>query len=666
MTNGSAVTYRRIGDRVAPVTAVTRTRSRRIGRDRAAPLPVLIVMSTANAKATGFLGSVTRFVPAIASTLAALTTVCSFLYSSGVIGRHGASGLRAGWIALNPLVDTSYALGDTIHLAATITDKNGAVILGTQPTWTSETPSVAKVEADGSVITKTPGATTIVAAVDGRTARARIFVRQRVTVIRPEKDSAVAVPEGERGTVSILAFDSRGHIVRGRSVAWASDDTTIASVDSSGVVTGRNLGQTLVHAVVDGLTTAHTVTVFATPAAVEAVDGDSQHANAGTPLPQQVVVRVLSRRGRPVSGATVRFRGAEGIGAAEPATAVSDNQGRARTRWTLGDLPGVQHLLVTVDGADSSTTVGAEADPVASNTNLLAIQERVSGGIGAAVNDPVGVRVTDAMGRLLVGVPVTWTALDGGTAEGLTQRTDSAGEARARWVLGGRAGTQHVRVQVGNGRSVPPLTISATVLAGPPRAVTVVSGDRQVGRVGSELPKSIVLRVVDSTGNPVADVPLTLALSAGSLIDSTVTTDSTGKVTLHWQLGRDIGSYTLSARVTGRDHTSPAVINAKATPGAPQTLTLDASPVKGTSKAHALERAIVAIVKDVYGNPIPDAALRFTTRTGAVSPANVVSDAKGRAKVTWKLSAKTAEHLLIASVRGSDLKEMLTVESPKK
>ena len=183
-------------------------------------------MSTARAKSTG-LGSVTRFVPAIASTLAALVTVCSFLYSHGVFGRHFPGGLRASWIALNPRVDTAYALGDTIHLAATITDNNGAVILGAQPTWTSETPSVAKVEEDGAVIVKPPGANTLLAAVDGRTARARIFVRQRVTVVRPAGDSTMSVPEGERGNLNVLAFDSHGHIVRGRVVTWASDDTTV-------------------------------------------------------------------------------------------------------------------------------------------------------------------------------------------------------------------------------------------------------------------------------------------------------------------------------------------------------------------------------------------------------------------------------------------------------
>src|SRR5512146_1896522 len=138
-------------------------------RDRPVPRPVLRAMPAATAKPTGF-GSVTRFVPAIASSVVAITTVLSFLYSSGFIGRHLSNGLRASWIKLNPVADTSFALGDTIHLAATITDKNGAVILGARPTWTRERPRVATVLSDGSVIVKSPGVTTILAAIDDRTA----------------------------------------------------------------------------------------------------------------------------------------------------------------------------------------------------------------------------------------------------------------------------------------------------------------------------------------------------------------------------------------------------------------------------------------------------------------------------------------------------------------
>src|SRR6185312_15245997 len=256
---------RRISRRRERVTAITRPWHCAVERDCPAPPAVLLLMSTAALKPTGFFHSITRLVPAVASTVAALATVMSFLFSSGFVGRHMTGGLRASWIALNPLVDSSYALGDTIHLAATITDQNGAVILGARPTWTSENPSVVKVESDGTVIVKTPGTATIIAAVDSRTARAHIFVRQRVASVRSARDSTVFVPEGEQRAVSIFAFDARGHIVRGRPVVWASDDTTIATVDSSGLVTGGTLGHTLVHATIDGFAAAQAITVFATP-----------------------------------------------------------------------------------------------------------------------------------------------------------------------------------------------------------------------------------------------------------------------------------------------------------------------------------------------------------------------------------------------------------------
>ena len=72
-----------------------------------------------------------------ASTGAALVSIISFLYSYGVIGKsesHQTIGnLGAAWVGLRPAVDTAYSIGDTIHLAATITDKSGAILVGAQP-----------------------------------------------------------------------------------------------------------------------------------------------------------------------------------------------------------------------------------------------------------------------------------------------------------------------------------------------------------------------------------------------------------------------------------------------------------------------------------------------------------------------------------------------------
>ena len=57
-------------------------------------------------------------------------------------------------------------------------------------------------------------------------------------------------------------------------------------------------------------------------------------------------------------------------GKCRAASAVTDADGRARTVWTLGDLPGRQTLLATVERIDSALAVVAEADPVAANTRL--------------------------------------------------------------------------------------------------------------------------------------------------------------------------------------------------------------------------------------------------------------------------------------------------------
>src|SRR5204863_6157131 len=119
-----------------------------------------------------------------ASTGAALVSIASSLSSNGVIGKSAShqtiGNLGAAWVGLRPLADTAYSIGDTIHLAATITDKSGALLVGAQPTWVSENPRVAVVLADGSVIAEGPGSTTISVAVANLIARSRTVASQTV------------------------------------------------------------------------------------------------------------------------------------------------------------------------------------------------------------------------------------------------------------------------------------------------------------------------------------------------------------------------------------------------------------------------------------------------------------------------------------------------------
>ena len=501
-----------------------------------------------------------KVIAAVATTGAACASIFSFLYSYGVVGKSEAhqtvGNLGVAWVGVRPVVDTATAIGDTVHLAATITDRAGAILVGTRPAWSSENPRVALVGDDGSVIAQGPGATTITVAVGGRVARSRIVVRQRVAaveVIGGDGADGVTLRELDRQSLRARARDARGHAIADVAARWRVDDSTVVALDSAGNATARAPGRTIVTATMDGVVGHAALNVVAAPATIDLLAGAGQHAPAGHALAQNVVVRVMSRRGLPVSGALVTFRLAEGDGAPEPASALSDADGRARTSWTLGALPGSQSLIATVQSLDSTLVVTAEADPLPANTRTLAVVEHPSGAAGQPLPDPVQLRVTDSAGRVLSDVPVIWHALDG-TVEPLAPRTDSAGIARARWTLGPAAGAQRLRAQVGSahgGSTIPPVTISATALAGAAARMVVVSGDRQRGTVGAPLRRPIVVRVLDAAGNGVANASLVASIASGTLLDSLVRTDANGTATLGWTLGRSAGSHTLGVHLDG-------------------------------------------------------------------------------------------------------------------
>ena len=206
-------------------------------------------------------------------------------------------------------------------------------------------------------------------------------------------------------------------------------------------------------------------------------------------------------------------------------------------------LPRTTDMLASVENVDSALAILAEADPVPSNTRVVTLVEGASGQAGSKLGDPVAIRVTDSLGRVLADVPVRWLAVDGGSVEAITTRTDSLGVASARWTLSKKTGTQRVRAQVGSGSAlgIPPVTISATALAGAATAIAVMSGDGQRGTAGAPLPRPIVVRVVDENGSGVANAALSLEPSGGTLSDTALVTDSAGIARTRWTMGHSAG-----------------------------------------------------------------------------------------------------------------------------
>src|SRR3982074_140083 len=135
-----------------------------------------------------------------ASSGAALVSIFTALYSYGIIGSsesHQSIGnMGAAWVGLRPAIDTASAIGDTVHFAATVTDKNGSILVGARPTWTTGDSSIATVLTDGSVIANGPGRTMLRVVVGKLVTHSTIVVKQKVASVevgRATGDSTIVL-----------------------------------------------------------------------------------------------------------------------------------------------------------------------------------------------------------------------------------------------------------------------------------------------------------------------------------------------------------------------------------------------------------------------------------------------------------------------------------------
>ena len=612
----------------------------------------------------GLISHAWRWGAGVISAGAGLVSILSYTHSIKAkfdpdsVAVNGLAAVR--WVGVTPAVDTATAVGDTINLAVTATDPHGNALVGVPTAWRSSDSIVASVDSAGTVVARSAGMATILVSVGSKTAKAHVFVRQDPSEVRIVGDSILRVPEGERGLGVAYVADARKQRILGLRAKWRSDDPTIAAVDSVGNITGAATGRTTLSAVYDAMATQLTVEIYPVPASLTLVGGDGQRALAGRRVPNPVAVQVVSRSGRPIEGVPVQFLVDESAGTADPQTGASDAQGMVRATWTLGGLPGRQSLTVTAERIANHTVVTAEAEPVGANTRLTQVSDNLEGPVGAALAEPVLVRVTDSSGVALADVPVAWAAEDGGSIAASESRTDSLGEARARWSLGPKSGPQRAYVQVGSARAVPRFEVNATALPGAATTAVLVGTSKREGSVSKVLKPAIELSVLDKSKNPVPGVTVTLLPVHGSVDDSIVTTDSAGRVSVPWTLGRTAGTQRLTARIQGIER--PVEISARARPAAPANLAF-VDPKPGT--ANRAVQSLDADLTDAYGNAIADQPVVFSTRFGTVSPARVMTDSRGRAHTRWTPGTKTGERSLVAAVKGTEARGTFVLKAPE-
>jgi len=594
----------------------------------------------------------TRWVTGSLSLGAGLATILASAHSCGLIGdasatRRTVMDFGVHWVGVTPAHDTLESLGDTVRLAASITDQRGTALIGASLTWTSENPHVATVDSSGVAVAQAPGATYIVAHVGEKSGRSRLVVAPRMARLEIV-DTMVTIGEGYSRRVVSRALDARGHVAPTVPVTWVSSDTAVIVVNDSGVVTGVGAGEADVTVMHAGVLATVRASVSPVPGRLLSLDGNAQSADAGTRLAAPVRVLLESRRGRPMAGVSVHFVAERG-GTADPAYATTNADGIAVSNWTLGPMPGRQRLSASCAELDSVAVLVAEGEPTAANTRVTPVGYPWSGVAGAAVPLHVAVQLTDSAGRLLPGVPVTWVALDSGAITTVESRTDSMGESHASWLLARRAGMQRARVRVGNGRNVPVAPVVAAGVAGAPALLLGGDGNAQKGIAGEALRKPISVELRDDAGNAVPGATVMASVLAGTLADSVAITDSMGVASFRWSLGPRAGRQQMVVRSGALPPLTATILAAS---GTPANIEFVSPPVSGAT-GKLLSRPIRLVITDVHGNRVTDRQVTLSATSGSLAPTRAMPAPDGSVTAKWRLGSKRGVQVLTAEVRGT-------------
>ncbi len=183
----------------------------------------------------------------------------------------------------------------------------GNVLTGRVVTWASSVPAVATVSATGLVTGVAAGTSTITATSEGKSGTASVTVTAVPVASVSVSPASSSLVVGQTVQLSVTTKDSAGNVLTGRTITWASNSTTVATVSASGMVTAKAAGSATVTATSEGKSGMASVTVTVAPVATVTVSPASASVAPGqtvqlTATPKDAGGNVLT--GRVVTWAT--------------------------------------------------------------------------------------------------------------------------------------------------------------------------------------------------------------------------------------------------------------------------------------------------------------------------------------------------------------------------
>ena len=234
--------------------------------------------------------------------------------------------------------------------------------------------------------------------------------------------------------------------------------------------------------------------------------------------------------------------------------------------------------------------------------------------VDTVVSPALAVKVLDAQGDPISGIPVTWSAPSTGasaTFSGATTFTDPTGVATVTATANTIAGSYQITATVSG--VTPSTAFDMTNVAGAPSAMSVLIGPVQQARVNEPFALPLKVKVVDAFGNANQGVTATFTVpSTGAsaiLSGTTIATGADGTAQVTATANGLVGTYAITAQVSG----TSANASFSFTNLLPASIVSNPAgqPSQHGEINQAFSCALVVRVADQIGNPMPGLAVDF-------------------------------------------------------
>src|SRR5205809_1006815 len=240
-------------------------------------------------------------------------------------------------------------VGATTQLQATTTDSLGNVLTGRTVTWASNNSAVT-VNGTGLATGAGTGSATITATSEGQSGTSSVTVTfvpvASVTVTPP----SASVQVGQTVQLTATPKDANGNTLPGRTVTWASTNTTVATVNGQGLVTARVAGGATITATSEGQSGTAAITVTAAPVATVTVSPAAAAVQPGQTV--QLTATTKDANGNILTGRTVTW-----VSNNNPAGTVSSSG------LVTGVATGTALITATSEGKTGSAVVAVAPPP---------------------------------------------------------------------------------------------------------------------------------------------------------------------------------------------------------------------------------------------------------------------------------------------------------------